>query len=163
MIKPQYESLKLEVTIQGNCCLKGEGNDWYCAKLQSKPWVWDMGLCWRHAVLEFQRTCRLAFEVSKCAAIKKMRVTCQIKQILHKAVFVDLILTSLCWINLNDWFHMSKVWLQKHSLAIVYRNRWLNWFPEHHPDRPYRPNCSNQIGRSRIRSFVFAMFSSSHA
>ena len=39
---------------------------------------------------------------------------------------------------------MSKARLQKHSLAIVYRNRWLNWFPEHHPDRPYRPNCSMQ-------------------
>ena len=42
-------------------------------------------------------------------------------------------------------------------------NQWLNWFPLHHPYRPYRPNCSKQIGRSRIRSFVFAMFSSSHA
>ena len=56
----------------------------------------------------------------------------------------------------------TKGQLQKHSLAIVYHNQWLNWFPQHHPDRPYRPNCSNQIGRSRTRSFVFAMFPSSH-
>ena len=32
---------------------------------------------------------------------------------------------------------------QKHSLAIVYR----------HPNRPCRSNCSNQIGRSKIRLF----------
>ena len=51
--------------------------------------------------------------------------------------------------------------LQKHSLVIVYRNQWSNWFSYHH--HPYRPNCFNQFGRFRIRSFIFAMFSSSHA
>ena len=44
---------------------------------------------------------------------------------------------------------------QKHSLAIVYRNQWLNWLPSHHPDRPYCPNWSNQIGRfSYSRSYL---------
>ena len=35
--------------------------------------------------------------------------------------------------------------LQKHNLAIVYRNQWLNRFPQHQPDRPYRPNSSIRL------------------